>query len=107
MINQLCDNCKKTHIIRAGSLHSRGERIICTPCRIDMQEAAWEAGHECGYAWLTNGPNFKHPKAPGGYIPGGPMYFTDTYIRGEAWHKGFKTGLNQYVRENNLDYPEI
>jgi len=91
------------------------------------------AGYECGYTWLAEGRwNFLHPTATytypngrvlRGYIPGGPTYFNkyDRYRdveeyknqnilnkhRSDRWHQGYVDGINTYVRDNNLHYPQI
>jgi hypothetical protein len=78
-------------------------------------------GYTDGYSWLTEGANFRHPSEPKGYIPGGPYVFTASRsdkedIQAKArmskkyhddWMKGWVDGINKYVRDNKLDYPQI
>ena len=88
--------------------------------------------YETGYEWLTKGLNFVHPLGKyvhsngyvlKGYIPGGPIYFNkyEKYRnpkeyanenilnnhKHKRWIQGFIDGINTFVRDNNLDYPQI
>jgi hypothetical protein len=88
----------------------------------------YDLGYDTGYAWLNPDKpyayNFKHPSVKGGYIPGGPSF--GIYVRRgkgwehdnpqdkafagiayTVWRKGFIDGINQYVKDNGLDYPMV
>ena len=72
-------------------------------------------GYTSGYTWLQEGR--KHPSEKGGYIPGGPGNYYDSrhnptmyelYREGrKAWVAGWKDGINAYVTEHKLDFPQV
>lgn len=94
-------------------------------------------GYNCGYEWLGKSRaqyprGFKHPSEPGGYKPGGPSNFQYKWLNDNgkpsayagftkvinpawqaqqeynaAWHKGWRDGINNYVRDNGLSFPEV
>lgn len=89
---------------------------------------AFEGGYKTGCDWLAKGRwNFVHPLSfftydDGtklyGYIPGGSQTYTklnpdsnvyDTFPKefNKAWRIGYIKGINQYVLDNNLNYPQI
>lgn len=89
---------------------------------MDVQDFYF-SGYECGYTWLIQGEKyingFKHPSERGGYIPGGPLIFSkfrDYNSRNsdpfpgqarDAWRKGFIEGINDYVSERGLHFPQV
>ncbi len=76
-------------------------------------ESYYSEGFDCGYKWLRMGIQFLHPLSPRGYTPGGPIVWAHRYENGEdkkrkdAWRTGWKDGINTYVLEHNLSYPQI
>jgi len=86
-----------------------------------INEQGYDDGYNDGYIWLTRGSNFKHPSVIGGYIPGGPYVFNSgkndkpdvkEYARLSTqyhhdWLRGWIDGINQYVTDNNLEYPKV
>lgn len=81
---------------------------------------AYKRGYKDGYEWLTRADNFRHP-SNGGYIPGGPWNYSartfdpiwfkqraELSVRvNKVWRNAWIEGINQYVIDNNLDYPNI
>lgn len=87
-------------------------------------------GYASGYEFLTSNQYMKHPSEPGGYVPGGPCNLHFRYINKlgnpvehptddinpawttqqnyiHNWRIGWKAGINQYVKDNNLDFPDV
>ena len=88
----------------------------------------YNQGYEDGYSWLTKGWNFIHPNGSytypsgytiRGYVPGGPSVWNpdlrDNYGRKGAydhkarveWITGWVNGINAYVKDKGLDFPEV
>ena len=97
---------------------------------LERAEMGYSDGFDVGYTWLTSGLNFIHPSETKrfdggyvlkGYIPGGPYVFTASNRDEQKyqalarvsrkyhddWLCGWVDGINTYVRENNLSYPEV
>ena len=91
-------------------------------------QSYYAQGYACGYEWLTKGWNFLHPSEKykygwmHGYIPGGP-HFNNKYGRWDTkehkaestrirlcsnvWRDGWIDGINQYVCDNQLNFPMV
>ncbi len=99
----------------------RKEKALLTELEVAERLAEYQRdGYESGYTWLTRGKNFRHPNA-GGYIPGGPFVASArqydrawykqeakiTALGNQIWRNAWVDGINQYVADNNLEYPVV
>ena len=86
------------------------------------KQKQYHDGYNNGYNWLAEKRwNFVHPSQEHGYVPGGAQFYTRanfnepgyrtelalTYEYNKAWRNGWIDGINQYVRDNDLDFPMV